>query len=329
MILYHAISSYQLLCVITHKLLFYPHNKAILILPDFITTKYPQYMRLVELGIFNEVYLFPYLKIGHNEMCISERTSYYYSQLIVYDLNEFEDIFIAGAHFYFSLYLIDCEVGFHFFEDAPGMIHKSDVLYNNLKKEYPINAYIANKNKMFDGNHSLVIDIYCRSSGKCNKVYKEFQLTKWLKALTIAERKKILHFFDLDNVKVKRKSIVFLTQQFSNLGIMSLTQQKELIEILVSMLEKYGNVIVKRHPDDNVQYDFSQNTVVVSVPFPAELMPFIFKPVPKSVVTISSTAIEELKESFEKTFSFAEEYSDIYLYADEYTSMMNIIKKLN
>ena len=326
MILYHAISSYQILCTITHKLLFYPHCKAILILPDFITEKYPQYMKLVELGIFDEVYLFPYLQIGHDKAHVSKRTSYYYSLLIPHDLNEFEDIFIAGAHFYFSLCLIDSKVRFHFFEDAPGMIHKSNILYNNLKKAYPTNAFIAHENKMFDGNNPLVIDIYCRSAGNCNKTYKEFLLTKWLKTLRRTNQKKILSFFGLDYIKTKKNSIVLLTQQFSNLGIMTYMQQKDLIEILVAKLLHYGNVIIKRHPDDKVQYDFPSDTLIISIPFPAELLPLVFKPAPQSIVTISSTAIEELKGAFKNTFSFADVYSDIYSYDDEYTSMMNIIK---
>ena len=44
MVLYHAVSSYQLLEVILHRMAFHGNDKAVLILPDFITGKYPQYM---------------------------------------------------------------------------------------------------------------------------------------------------------------------------------------------------------------------------------------------------------------------------------------------
>lgn len=35
-----------------------------LLLPDFITAKYPRYKKLIP-AFFDEVYLFPYLKIPH------------------------------------------------------------------------------------------------------------------------------------------------------------------------------------------------------------------------------------------------------------------------
>ena len=45
--LYHAVSSYQLLEVLLHRIVRCPHSRAVLILPDFITQKYPKYKRLL------------------------------------------------------------------------------------------------------------------------------------------------------------------------------------------------------------------------------------------------------------------------------------------
>ena len=66
-VLYHAISSYQLLEVMLHRLLFHPENRAVLLLPDFIVEKYPQWPLLERRGFFNQVRLFPYLRIPHGE----------------------------------------------------------------------------------------------------------------------------------------------------------------------------------------------------------------------------------------------------------------------
>ena len=41
-VLYHAVSSYQLLEVILHRLTIHPRGTAVLLLPDFIREKYPQ-----------------------------------------------------------------------------------------------------------------------------------------------------------------------------------------------------------------------------------------------------------------------------------------------
>lgn len=66
-VLYHAVSSYQLLEVILHRRLVHPAQKAVLLLPDFITEKYPQVDRLVSDGWFDDVRLFPYTQIPHRE----------------------------------------------------------------------------------------------------------------------------------------------------------------------------------------------------------------------------------------------------------------------
>ena len=66
-VLYHAVSSYQLLEVLLHRRLFHPEEEAALLLPDFIVEKYPQWPRLHHRGFFDEVKLFPYLRIPHGE----------------------------------------------------------------------------------------------------------------------------------------------------------------------------------------------------------------------------------------------------------------------
>ena len=66
-VLYHAVSSYQLLEVMLHRLLFHSESQAVLLLPDFIVEKYPQWPLLERRGFFNQVRLFPYLRIRHGE----------------------------------------------------------------------------------------------------------------------------------------------------------------------------------------------------------------------------------------------------------------------
>ena len=51
LVLYHAVSSYQLLEVMLHRLQFHSRDRAVLLLPDFITRKYPQYRHDTEKNI--------------------------------------------------------------------------------------------------------------------------------------------------------------------------------------------------------------------------------------------------------------------------------------
>lgn len=325
MILYHAISSYQILSVMLHRKLYHPNKKAVLILPDFITCKYADYLRMIELGFFDEVYLFPYSSIKHDNETLEKEVSKYFRAVMPYELEQFEKIYVAGAHFYLTLYLIHNNIEFDMFEDAPKMLHKDNQLYENLKTMYPVNAEWAKDNGLFDGNNPLISTIYCNRSGVLDKEYVEYSLEGWLACLDPKTIKKLLEFYYLEKIRTTKKSVVFLTQQFAGLGIMTVEQQKEVVEKVVNSIAETRKVIVKRHPDDNVEYDFKRNVKEIKVSFPVELLAFILKPLPETIVTISSTAVENLKETFQNVFSYADEYSDCYSFEDEYSSMMNIL----
>lgn len=59
LVLYHAVSSFQLLEVMLHRMLVHENARAVLVLPDFITEKYPQVCRLAARQWFDTVVLFP------------------------------------------------------------------------------------------------------------------------------------------------------------------------------------------------------------------------------------------------------------------------------
>lgn len=325
MVLYHAISSYQLLCAMVHKILKNPGEKSVLLLPDFIVKKYPQYTEVVKLGIFDEVYLFPYLKIDHCEETIKQKTAYYYELTVPYKIDMFREINILGGHFYFSTYLIQKKIEFNFFEDAPGMLKKSEQLFYDLYKKYPVHAQVAQDNGLFSGENEYIKTVYCLEGGDDNKFVK-FDIHLWLKELKKKDINKIIKFFRVDKIKIKKKTVVFFTQQFASLGIMSQIQQRNLISWLVNRIEQEVDVVVKTHPDDNEKYDFSERVEEIRIPFPAELLPFIVSKRAMAAVTISSTSVIGAQYFCKYTFSFAEVFKDMYSHRDEYVSMINIMK---
>mgnify|MGYP000066728586 CR=1 FL=1 len=58
MILYQALSSYQILECMVHRQVFYKDQKCILILGTYIRERMPKYWELETKGFFDEVYLF-------------------------------------------------------------------------------------------------------------------------------------------------------------------------------------------------------------------------------------------------------------------------------
>lgn len=310
-VLYHAVSSYQLLEVMLHRYVYHRTDYAVLVLPDFITGKYPQYQKLASEGFFEEVYLFPYQKIPHkNEAQVLKDCVKYYEQCIPWAIEAFERVYVAGAHFYFSLYLIQKNIPFVFFEDAAGILYHPEVLYEALKRNYPLHAALAGKYGLFSGSNSLISGIIYRKSEKRQdsghmrlnekeKNMQDFSVEDTLENLDEKTRKKVVRFFVKHSVRGKKEGIL-LTQQFANLGIMSEEQQWKLYKNLAKGRLKNIPLFVKKHPDDTLDYGgMFPGAKVIGRVFPAELLPYVFRHKPDKVYTFDSTACRNLKKHFE------------------------------
>lgn len=303
LVLYHAISSYQLLEVILHRLTYHKKEWAVLILPDFILQKYPQYKRLVTQHLFDEVYLFPYLHILHRtEKQILEDVKQCYEQIVPYPIADFSEVYVAGAHFYFSLYLIQNRIPFYFFEDAAGMLSKSQELYETLAASFPTHAKIARKYRLFNGENPYIYRVICLKKAQTIDVsderYLDFSVEEALQNLPERERKNLIHFFLKHRLWTKAEAIL-LTQHFANLNMMSEEEQIRSYKLLrVSALQDV-RLIIKKHPDDYLNYrKIFPDAELIKEIFPAELLPYVFWRKPTSIYTFDSTSCENLGKHF-------------------------------
>ena len=299
MVLYHAVSSYQLLEVMLHRIAFHEKEKAILILPDFITGKYPQYKKLKQ--FFYTVYLFPYLRIPHRgERQIVQDVIRHYQRIIPYGLQEFREIYIAGAHFYFTLYLLEKGIPFTFFEDAAGMLSRPQELAAALSKKYPVHGEIAQKYGLFDGTNPYIRRIIClkRAQTCPDERWEDFSVEDHLRRVSKGKRRAIIHFF-LKRAIGTRADAILLTQQYANLGMMSEAEQKRLYERLRDGPLRGIRLVIKPHPDDTLDYgEIFPDAEIIRKTFPSELLPYVFRKKPEVVYTFDSTGCENLQESF-------------------------------
>ncbi|MGI6011838.1 MAG: polysialyltransferase family glycosyltransferase [Ruminococcus sp.] len=302
-VLYHAVSSYQLLEVMLHRMLRHPRERAVLILPDFIKEKYPQYQKLKRKKFFDEVYLFPYLAIPHDsEEAIAMRVKKYYEKMIPHDIRGFCRVYVAGAHFYFTLYLLEKKISFCFFEDGAGMASRPGQLWEDLAKQYPLHAAIAKKRGLFDGSNPQVEKIICLKRAQTVEVnqekYLDFSVEKELEGLNGKDRKKIIGFFIGHRIWTRAQGIL-LTQNFSGLGVMSPGEQISLYKNLAEDFLSHVPLIIKKHPDDPLDYrGIFPRTKVIRTVFPSELLPYVFFRKPKTVYAFNSTGCENLKDHF-------------------------------
>ncbi|MGI5894064.1 MAG: hypothetical protein ACOX6P_05650 [Candidatus Merdivicinus sp.] len=286
-----------------HRMLFHPTEKTVLILPDFIVRKYPQVRKLKSRHFFEEVYLFPYLQIPHcSEKQILEETIRCYQRTIPYPISSFSDIYVAGAHFYFSLYLIQNRIPFVFLEDAARMLSRPEELEKTLAKKYPLHAAIARKYGLFDGSNPLIQRVICRKESQTRDFdgsrYQDFSVEEALAVLLETNRKKVIRFF-LKHRLWKTGDIILLTRHYASLGIMNEEEQRKLYEELRDGVLRGRKLIIKPHPDDTLDYrGIFRDAYVIRKIFPAELLPYVFRKKPEILCCLDSTGWENLRHHF-------------------------------
>lgn len=299
-ILYHAISTYHILECIIHKLLFHKEDEVTLILPDFIVAKFPQFSQLCSLGFFSDVILFPYTEIEHDSINLVENLNIKYEQINNgVSLAKYDKIYVAGAHFFFSILLISKSIRFFVFEDSAKSIFDPFLIYKALKKAYPTHAKIALKNGLFNGNNDLVEGIIVYKKNPENHNFQvEFKINEGLKKIEKEDLEKILWFFGVKKYFMGKGMVLLLTEQFSNLGMLSSMQQIKLYKKVIRFIDvKEENLIIKPHPDDATSYDeIFPKAQVIKEKFPSELIPNAFSEPPSLIVSVSSTALTLLEE---------------------------------
>lgn len=308
MILYHAVSTYQIVEVILHRRKYYSKNKCILFLPDFIIDKYPDYFNVVQLGFFDEVYLCPYLYLKHDEKFIFENVQRLIQSCLPYDLYQFEKIYVAGAHFYLSVVLVQKKISFDMFEDAPGILSNWEVLYKELKQKYSVHAKIAADLKLFNGKNKNIKHIIVHDRVKNNpKRQKIFRVNEEIRHMQKEEIKRIcmlFHapYFDIDAAKYK----IVLTERLYVLGKMSKEEQIKFYQEVVYKYVPEKKLIIKPHPDDAIDYKkIFPNAIIIPREVPAELLPYLFKERAKKILAGNTTAINSLR-----TFFIIEKYTE-------------------
>ncbi len=293
MILYHAISTFQLLECIVHHMRYTADNQAILVLPDFIVNKFPHYKQLQKMKFFKKVKLLRYMYIPHNADTIVSDVIMRYKKDVGVRVTKLDEIYCAGAHFYFSLFLIENKIPFTAFEDAAGMLSRDEEMYRTLSRKFPVHAGIAKKNGLFSLDNEYIKQVICHKPSQTKDVsdsrYINFNPVEELKLLDEDIRNRIVSFF-IDKTYEIDGDVVLLTQHFSNLGNMSMEKQQQVYDYIICDYLKNEKITIKPHPDDTLDYEARYKSVkVIHEKFPSELLPFVLEGQPSRLVTIGST----------------------------------------
>ena len=116
MILYHAVSSYQILECIVHKVSLHKIDKAILVTREFTKNRLGSRYDLLK-QIFEEIIIYGPLR----DSCIDEIKSR------GFEIKDFAELYVACAHTWFGIYLCEHSIPFVFIEDGLGAISQPEI----------------------------------------------------------------------------------------------------------------------------------------------------------------------------------------------------------
>ncbi len=332
MLLFHAVSTYQLLLLIIYKIKYHRTEKAVLLVPDTLIQRFPQYKNLK--NYFADILLYEISKPIYKSQSIREATREYFESIFKtqgYNITDFTEIYVGCAHYYFGIYLASNDISFTFFEDAAGMLSRPDILME-MEEKYPIKKSYNIQYGLYDGTCPCIKKIVCNKNAQ-NKEFNQvehFDVVEELLRLPESDREWIKKFFtDVEVFDIKQNAVLFLTQHFANLQILSFEQQILIYQTVFDYFFEGKDIVIKPHPNDIMYYGklFPKYKIIREI-FPSEFLPIMFTNKPDMIATISSTAINNLHKYFSKSFCLGVQYEKDFVYTHRYYVAVQLIREM-
>lgn len=316
-VIYHCVSSYHIIQAMVHRRVKHPEEEAILIVADFTEKKFAD-LKEITPYFFDDFIEIPYRQIGNEPDLVISRITEFMDAVLGDIIHHVKEVYVAAAHYSFSLYLMEKNIPFFYMEDGCGILSKPQVSYNIVLNYDKNQANIAQTYGMFDGNNRYVKGIICNEEAQSFKVpfnnICSFDVVKELICLPQEFTSKILEFFRVDRIQadLSDKVIVF-TQQFANLGMNDFDEQIAIYQTAVDFFLKGKKLLIKSHPDDIMFYEslFPQAERMKGK-FPAELIPIMADKMAEISFTVFSSSVLSIRSGFGTNIFCGYDYNKTY-----------------
>ena len=255
--------------------------------------------------LFNEILFIDYKKMNNRYLNLI-RLFFYINSIL--DKNKYEEIYVfhdKPSIFFLILNIKKIpynilEDGVNFFKEynKPLALRKGknsikNIIFKLLKMPKPFESKYIKSIEVNDKE-----DIWVK-----NKNIIEVPRVKLFESLTTTEKETITNIFLNDNIKINNNSVLILTQPLSEDSLCSSEEEK--IKIYSNILKEYcadeKDVVLKVHPRDKTNYEkYFNNITILSNKFPMEILTFSPDLKFKKILTVSSSAIETIKNCDEK-----------------------------
>lgn len=310
MILFYCTTYYQLLFGIVYCLRKKSFKEVTLVVDDFLYNSRGIIDRIKE-EFIPIIYHVPFIAIKENSLEWVVRNAKEQIDKLPIIIDEFTEIYVASAHSWFGIYLAKNGYKFSIVEESCGILSKIDKLRENVSLTSKKHDEYAQMFGLYMGNADCVKQVVCSNNSAKYVLEQEkvevFDLVEEMMVLSNEKMNALKTIFCSDYIEEgSADGVLLLTQHFANLGVLEWVEQEELYKIL---LDYFGNpwnkIYIKSHPADIMDYkSFIPGCKYINKEIPSEFFPFIFEKLPKTIITVSSTALDGIGTFFENCIAF-------------------------
>lgn len=316
LIIYHAISFYQTLVCVVHSCIQEESEKVLL-----FTTSIKENVDTRELEKFFSKVIYINIREGfedrskYQELVINYFDSILEKNEIVIDENTM--IYSGGSHYNFGTYLSIKQFPFYYIEEACGLLSDAEHV-RNIDRNNRAEVDIIDELGLYDATSQYIVGIICnvneQRDGYMNPKMIHFDTLQQMKELDVRTIQNIMKIFGtVEKLVVPQNCVVFLSQHYANLNMMSYERQALLYGLVFDYFLSDKNILIKKHPADFMAYEAIYPKVqVIKESFLSEFIPFIMSPIPRMVGTISSTGINALRSVFEESIEFDFDFEEVF-----------------
>jgi len=338
---YYAMTNYQLLECIVHRMNFNEHKgEKVIYVSSFLLNNQSKLLKnLRESTLFDQVEIYEETIFSHEKGInitkeikrISNEVEKQYGHII----KKANNIYIAQDAYALGVYLVDKGINYYYFEDACGTYTNNEILFNIIKKENINRNIIMNKLKLA-GQSKYVLkvfcDIECQNKDLITNKCTDLSIKKELKKMTTNKIKKLLKIYGYNTTthnKSSNKKDLLLTWHYNNMRMMSLEEQYMFFSLLTDYFHDYNKQLyIKPHPSDTqAKYKEIFKDAIILEPFlPSELLPYCNDDKYDAAITNWSTSIFGLKSCINKIINFDKRIDESYLLFDKYYAIVMYLK---
>lgn len=340
--LYYALTPYQLLSVVLHKMTL-NDNKAVLYISDIMRNSDQIFTRLKKTKVFENVEIFPDKKIlseRHRVATDFSATDFNIqknNEIVLANCHEmdiYDNYYVCADHFPLGIYYNSCNTPYNFFEEGNGQQSKSDVTIEHTIKEtdpflYPIVVELG----LFGRNDNVInryIDMRSQREGYEDDKAIDFCISDILRNKLSKKNKSDLRIiFDFVQPKITAEnSIIFLPQHNVNLGVFTCEQQLYQSSLLLDYFADGYKKYIKPHPSDIfTDYSAFDDVTILDGNYPVELLSLVVNGKFAKGITAWSTSINSLTASLESKVSFTSDIDKNYKLLHRYYAAARLIKE--